>query len=350
MKGVRIVGSGLIGTSIALALSSRGIAVEMTDSNSSRASLANDLVQSDQADQIDLVILALPSSRLGSVIHSEFVLNPKATFIDVGSVMAKPLVEIESVEGLSRRFCGSHPIAGREIGGPEAARSDLFVGRPWIYTPTTLTEDDVLPVVVELIRALGAIPIRMSAEDHDAAVALLSHLPQICASLLAMQLRGGHQEWFALSGPGVRDTTRIAASDPQLWREIISMNREMISPLLIQMRKDLSHLIDTFDNDDGIEDFIAQGRLGRQRIPGKHGGRPRDYAYLPIVIEDKPGQLAALFQECANAQVNVEDLSIEHSPGQFTGLVTLALSPTDVERLGSHLLERGWNVHSRGSS
>jgi prephenate dehydrogenase len=95
-----------------------------------------------------------------------------------------------------------------------------------------------------------------------------------------------------------------------------------------------------------IEEFIAKGRSGREKIPGKHGGRPRDYAYLPIVIEDKPGQLAALFQECAGAQVNVEDLSIEHSPGQFTGLVTLALSPTDVERLASHLAQRGWNVHS----
>jgi prephenate dehydrogenase len=346
MKGVRIIGSGLIGTSIALALSSRGIAVEMTDSDSGRASLANDLVNSIQADQVDLVILALPTSQVGSVINAEFSINPQAIFMDVGSVMTKPLVEIESSGPVARRFCSSHPMAGREIGGPESARSDLFVGRPWIYTPTSVTDDDVLPVVLELIRALGAIPIRMGAAEHDAAVALLSHLPQISASLLAMQLRGGDEAWFALSGQGVKDATRIAASDPKLWREIISMNREKIQPLLIQMRQDLSQLIDGFDNDEVIEDFIAQGRLGRRRIPGKHGGQPRDYAYLPVVIEDKPGKLAALFQECADAQVNVEDLSIEHSPGQFTGLVTLALSPTDVERLGSHLLQRGWNVHS----
>jgi prephenate dehydrogenase len=128
MIGVRIVGSGLIGTSIALALSSRGIAVEMTDSNSGRASLANDLVNSNQTDQVDLVILALPSSQLSAVIRSEFVMNPSATFMDVGSVMTQPLVEIEGMGILSRRFCGSHPMAGREIGGPEAARSDLFVG------------------------------------------------------------------------------------------------------------------------------------------------------------------------------------------------------------------------------
>jgi prephenate dehydrogenase len=320
--------------------------VEMIDSDPGRAALAKDLVNSVDVTHVDLVVLALPSSQLGAVIHAEFVLNPKAIFMDVGSVMTRPLVEIETLGLLSRRFCGSHPMAGREIGGPEAARSDLFVGRPWIYTPTASTDSDVAPVVVEFIRELGAIPTQMSADEHDAAVALISHLPQISASLLAMQLRQGRDEWFALAGQGLKDSTRIAASDPTLWREIISMNREKIKPLLIQMKEDLSHLINRFENDEVIEEFIAQGRLGRGKIPGKHGGRPRDYAYLPIVIEDKSGQLAALFQECASAQVNVEDLSIEHSPGQFTGLVTLALAPVDVERLTSHLAMRGWNVHS----
>jgi prephenate dehydrogenase len=346
MRGVRVVGSGLIGTSIALALSSKGIPIEMTDSDPERAALAKDLVNSAQVIHVDLVILALPSSRLGAVIKAEFNMNPQATFIDVGSVMTKPLVEIETIGALSHRFCGSHPMAGREIGGPEAARSDLFVGRPWIYTPTSSTDSDVVPTVVKLIRELGATPIQMSADEHDGAVALISHLPQISASLLAMQLRLGHDEWFALVGQGLKDTTRIAASDPKLWREIISMNREKIKPLLIQMKEDLSQLIDGFNADQTIEDFIAHGRSGRRKIPGKHGGRPRDYAYLPIVIEDKPGQLANLFQECASAQVNVEDLSIEHSPGQFTGLVTLSIAPTDVERLAAHLAERGWNVHS----
>lgn len=81
-------------------------------------------------------------------------------------------------------------------------------------------------------------------------------------------------------------------------------------------------------------------------IPGKHGGVARKYTYLPVVIEDKPGQLAALFDECAEAQVNVEDLSIEHSPEQYTGLITLALSQNDAEKLYRHLLKEGWSAHS----
>ncbi len=346
MKGVRIVGSGLIGTSIALALSAADIPVEMTDSDPHRVALAQDLVGTQGLEQIDLVVLSLPTSQLSRVIEDEFALNPKAVFMDVGSVKTKPVHEIELTPEISRRFCGSHPMAGREIGGPEAARSDLFTGRPWIYTPSNNCELDVLERVVELIQILGATPIQMAPHEHDSAVALISHLPQISASLLASQLRSGPGDWLALSGQGVRDSTRIAASDPKLWREIIGMNREQIRPLLIKMNEDLANLINEFDADGAIEAFIEQGRRGRERIPGKHGGRPRDYTYLPIVLEDKPGQLAALFQECADAQVNIEDLSIEHSPGQFTGLITLALSAVDAEKLSEHLAGRGWNVHS----
>lgn len=346
MKTVRIVGSGLIGTSIALALSARGVLVEMTDSDRGRAALAQDLVGSKGIGQVDLVILALPTSQLSQVIKLEYELNPKAAFIDVGSIKTKPIHEIELNPEFSHRFCGSHPMAGREIGGPEAARSDLFLGRPWIYTPTANSDADVLEKVVELIKSLGATPIRMTPDEHDSAVALISHLPQITASLLAKQLHLGPRAWLALAGQGVKDSTRIAASDPKLWREIIAMNREQIRPLLIKMNEDLSNLISEFDDDEAIEQFIEEGRSGREMIPGKHGGRPRDYTYLPIVIEDKPGQLAALFHECAQAQVNIEDLSIEHSPGQFMGLITLALSSTDAEKLSDHLASRGWNVHS----
>lgn len=346
MKGVRVVGSGLIGTSIALALSAKGIPVEMTDSNDDRAALAQDLVGSSHIEEVDLVVLAIPTSQLSQVISKEFQLNPKAAFIDVGSVKTKPLQQIDSSSALSHRFCGSHPMAGREIGGPEAARSDLFLGRPWIYTPTVNCDEDVVALIIELIEALGATPIRMTPNEHDSAVALISHLPQISASLLAKQLHLGPEDWLALAGQGLKDTTRIAGSDPELWREIIAMNREQIRPLLIKMSEDLTNLISEFDDDDAIEQFIAEGRSGRERIPGKHGGRPRDYTFLPIVIEDKPGQLAAVFHECADAHVNIEDLSIEHSPGQFTGLITLALSSSDAVRLADHLAHRGWNVHS----
>ena len=201
--------------------------------------------------------------------------------------------------------------------------------------------------VRELITLLGATPVLMSANDHDAAVAVISHLPQISSSLLAAQLSNFPKEWLALAGQGLKDSTRIAGSDPLLWKEILSLNREKIRPLLQKLSDDLQILLRDFDNDEAIETLLENGRTGREKIPGKHGGRNRDYYYLPIVIDDKPGQLARLFQECADAGVNVEDLTIEHSPGQFTGLISLALSEKDSHILSQHLSSRGWKVHGQ---
>jgi prephenate dehydrogenase len=205
---------------------------------------------------------------------------------------------------------------------------------------------DVLEAGLWLINSLEATPISMSASRHDSAVALVSHLPQIVASLLAAQLKGAKSEDLDLAGAGLRDTTRIAASDPDLWKEIITSNVQEILPLLINLQNDLGSLINSLDDPSKVGSIIAAGNEGRLKIPGKHGGKAREYTQLPVVIEDKPGQLAALFDECAKASVNVEDLTIEHSPGQFTGLITLALSASDAAILQKHLEESGWNVHA----
>jgi prephenate dehydrogenase len=112
------------------------------------------------------------------------------------------------------------------------------------------------------------------------------------------------------------------------------------------LQKDLGLLLENLDDPKFLIAFMEGGNQGRSRIPGKHGGASRSYTYLPVVIDDKPGQLAALFEECARASVNVEDLSIEHSPEQFTGLITLALSNDDALKLFSHLEGNGWKVHA----
>jgi prephenate dehydrogenase len=131
-----------------------------------------------------------------------------------------------------------------------------------------------------------------------------------------------------------------------LWREIISANSQSIKPLLKNFAEDLSEFIESIGDEAAVEKLISDGQVGRSAIPGKHGGKVREYTYLPIVIEDKPGQLAAIFNECARADVNIEDLSIEHSPGQQTGLITLALSASDSVKLSDHLSKAGWSVHA----
>ena len=342
---VRIVGSGLIGTSIGLGLVQRGIAVEMVDSDPLAQALANDLTGGVVVVDPELVILALPTSALSQVIQSEINLNPQSTFMDVGSVKSEVVLQVKTFPGLSTRFLPTHPMAGREIGGAGSARADLFQGRSWILTPEADCAPESKNLVLELITILGATPIELSAEDHDAAVAKISHLPQIAASLVAKQLTGTPAEWMELAGQGLRDTTRIAGSDEKLWKEIIYSNRTEISELLISLQNDLTQMIKSLDDPTKIADLIAAGRDGKALIPGKHGGKAREYSYLPIVIDDKPGQLGAIFNECAAMQVNVEDLNIEHSPGQLSALITLSLSADDADKLSAHLTSIGWNVH-----
>jgi len=345
LEKVRIVGSGLIGTSIGLGLVQRGIAVEMVDSDPSAQALAKDLIGGVVVADPDLVIFALPTSGLSQVIPKEIAINPQSTFMDVGSVKSEVLLQVKTFTGLSRRFLPTHPMAGREIGGASSARADLFQGRSWILTPDADCSQESKDVVLELINYLGATPIELTAVDHDAAVAKISHLPQIAASLVAKQLSGTPAEWMELAGQGLRDTTRIAGSDESLWKEIIYSNRAEISELLISLQNDLTQMIAALDDLDKISELIAAGRDGKAMIPGKHGGKAREYSYLPIVIEDKPGQLGAIFNECAAMQVNVEDLNIEHSPGQLSALITLSLSVHDAEKLSAHLISIGWNVH-----
>ena len=345
LSHVKIVGSGLIGTSIGLGLALKGIGVTMSDVDERAEALAGDLVSSASTLPIDLIILATPIGALSSVLEREYSSNPNSAFIDVASVKTKVKVEVSTSSLPPHRFLPTHPMAGREVGGAESARADLFQGRPWIIDPQGV-DADVIALGTELIALLGADRVDLNSAEHDRAVALVSHLPQLAASLLAKQLNGGDATWLDLAGTGLRDTTRIAASDSKLWREIITANSQALLPLLTNLQRDLTSLIASIEDEKYVSEVIESGRAGRARIPGKHGGKAREYTYLPIVIEDKPGQLAALFDECASASVNVEDLAIEHSPGQFTGLITLALSHSDAVKLSEHLKLQGWSVHS----
>ena len=347
---VRIVGSGLIGTSIALALRAKGISVTMVDRDPAAAALAQDLV-GEKAPQssAEITVIASPISTISSVITSELLQGINLGFIDISSVKNNPVLEVEATGFDMSKFLPTHPMAGREVGGAESARADLFQGRPWAIDSTGVSQP-LLSAGRELIELCGGNILEIPVQEHDKAVALISHLPQVISSLLAAQLEGAPGQWLDLAGSGLRDTTRIAASSPILWREIISANSQALTPLIEKMIEGLVEfnlaLASPDKAENAVDEFIRAGNRGRAMIPGKHGGVARNYTFLPVVIEDKPGQLAALFDECASAEVNVEDLSIEHSPEQYTGLITLALSQSDAAKLHQHLLERGWRAHA----
>lgn len=345
VRSVRIVGAGLIGTSIGLALAAKNIAVEMIDVDSRNQALAQDLTGGVSIAEPELIILATPLRALSQVINEQYELNPNSTFMDVCSVKVVPLQKVQASKLPLKQFVGTHPMAGREVGGAESARADLFLSRSWIITPDAQTDSEAVAKVKWLIDLLGATCVQLDAVSHDAAVARVSHLPQITATLLAGSLHGVASDWLDLAGAGLRDTTRIAASDENLWKEIISSNAQEIKTLLTKLHNELGAMIDAVDDEERIAVIMRKGRDGRNLIPGKHGGKAREYTYVPIVIDDKPGQLGAIFNECAAMSVNVEDLVIEHSPGQLNALITLALSADDAVKLSNHLSSIGWNVH-----
>ena len=338
---VVVIGAGLIGTSIALGVKRSGGLVELIDTDGRAAALANDLVEmAEVVTDPDLVVIATPTGALFGVIERYKSLYAKSTFIDIGSTKTKVAVDVLNSE-MERRFCPTHPMAGRELDGAEAAQSDLFVGKSWVITPLAGCSESSIEVTKRLIEILGARVIQMTPEDHDAAVAAVSHLPQVISSLLASQLIDESPDHLTIAGSGIADTTRIAGSNPELWREILTLNHEALLPLLKRYESDLKRLIET----SNYEEILVNGRKGRQLLPGKHRSSVRDYIHLPVVLEDKPNQLAALFNECAKINVNVEDIKIEHSPEQETGLVVLALSPENASKLQSHLASNSWRVH-----
>ena len=350
ISSVKIVGSGLIGTSIGLALSNKNIHVLMSDAEASAASMAQSLVDPGRVfsagHSFDVVVIATPPSAFTDVLIREVLLNPLSTFVDIFSIKTKPEVEVEAFQGLPQRFVGTHPMAGREVSGAQSARGDLFVGRTWILCPTVSSSEQSQSIATELILLCQGLPLVMSAAEHDRAMALVSHAPQVIASVISAQLIGGDAKWHNLIGQGFKDLTRIADSDASLWKEILSENSENISKVIKEIRLELEKVETEIIDPQKAQKVIEKGNSGRELIPGKHGSSSRTYIYLHIVIDDRAGQLASIFNDCASADVNIEDVSIEHTPGQNTGLVSLSiLEMKQAEILKDFLISKGWKVH-----
>jgi prephenate dehydrogenase len=343
----QIIGTGLIGTSIALNLAEKGWPLELLDISDRKRKLANDLVpDAKKLDQVELVIVATPPGASFQAILEAHQINPQALVIDVGSVKSKLQHEVEDFPELSKRFIGTHPIAGRERSGAESARSDLFNERAWIVTPSSDVNEDDVKKVFTLIEELGAHPYLMTTSAHDNLFAKISHLPQVISVALASSISDLGED-LSLAGQGLRDMLRISASEGELWSEILLNNQEEIIEAIEDFQDILESLTEAIEDNDAskIIEIFDDVRNVSKRVSAKHGMKPRDYTYLNVVIEDKPGQLGALFNECSEISVNVEDLNIEHSPNQATGLIRLALSEIDSKALEEHLVAKGWKVH-----
>lgn len=349
---VRIVGTGLLGASIGLALRSQGIDVALADSSPSSVHLASDLgagrpAQAD--DQPKIIVVCVPPDVTADVIEAELKAFPDAVVTDVASVKLSPLRQLQARGVDITHYVGGHPLAGRERGGAISARGDLFLGRPWVVCRDEETPAWALALVEDLVLDLGAVPIEMTPEAHDEAVGLVSHVPQIVSSLMAKQLEGASEDAVRLAGQGVRDVTRIAASSPELWIQILGANKDSIVGVLENLQKDLQSVTDALKDISApgarkvIAEEMSAGNAGVARLPGKHGQNKR-YAQIVVLIDDRPGQLAQLLTELGELNINLEDLRLEHAEGAQMGMVEFSVVPEVRETLVSELEKRNWRV------
>ncbi|KJK58622.1 prephenate dehydrogenase [Saccharothrix sp. ST-888] len=359
MRTAAVVGTGLIGTSAALALTCRGFSVYLEDADPDAARTAASLgagTTEVPEGPVDLAIIAVPPALVGPVLADCQRRGLARWYTDVASVKSGPRAAVTALGCDTTHYIGGHPMAGREVSGPLGARADLFEGRPWVLTPTPDTDTDTLNAALELVALCGAMPIVMDAPAHDRAVALVSHAPQLFSSLVAARLEHADETAVRLSGQGVRDVTRIAASNPALWVDILSANAGVVADVLEDLAADLGETVtalralEAADEGErrsgaaGIEAVMRRGNTGQSRIPGKHGAPPTRYETVAVVLGDQPGELGRLFGEVGTLGVNIEDVIIEHSSGQQVGFVQLSVAPSAVKRLITVLREQGWSV------
>lgn len=345
-----IIGTGLVGASIGCALTEAGVDVRLRDRYRPNALVAAGIgagsVEPPTATTVRLVVVAVPPAVTAPTVAQALKHYRNAVVTDVASVKQPVLADLEAMGTDLSRYVGSHPMAGSEFSGPLTARPRLFTDRTWVLAEGTGSPEAV-DRVTKLVGICGARLTWRSPADHDRAVAEISHVPQIMSSLTAARLAEAPGEDLRLAGQGVRDVTRIAASDPRLWRQIITGNRAEIATQLKAIRADLDRLIDGLDDIRTVGDLIARGQDGVAALPGKHG-RPADKTLERVVVEipDAPGALARLFVDIMGQGVNVEDLSIEHGMDREVGYLSIAVGAEQAQDLREAMDDKGWAVRS----
>ncbi|WP_421084731.1 prephenate dehydrogenase [Rothia nasimurium] len=367
---VLVIGAGLLGASIGLGLRYAGYTVYISDISPTTEAVAEDigagtslraLVREwqgkegqDAPAQLDLapqlVVVAAPPDVTADLVVRALADYPASFVIDIASVKSGILEQIRASGADVSRYLGTHPMAGREKSGPVAARGELFSARPWVLCEHETVRPELVKVAQQLATELGSTITHMDVDEHDRTVALISHVPQVMSSLLASRLQDTPLYALGLAGQGLRDTTRIAASDPGLWVQILSANAEPVVQTLYGVREDLERLISTLEAPTAngarldIAQLMSEGNSGVARIPGKHGGSPSAFAQLTVLVDDTPGTLARLLAEIGELGVNLEDLRLEHSPGAQVGMAELSVNPNEHEKLIEDLTSRGWKV------
>jgi prephenate dehydrogenase len=354
-----IVGTGLLGASVGLAARAAGVPEvvgadvsrqELRDAYRLEAITARAHSVEEAADGADLVVAATPVRALAEVLSRAHAVNPAAILSDVGSTKSHLLAQLESLSTNLGRVIPGHPMAGSEQRGAQAARVDLFHGAAWVLTPDAHVDHTALRRMTHFVRGLGGRPLILDPELHDQVVAFASHLPQLAATALmgAVAQVEAPAALRSLVASGFRDTTRIAASEPDVWVDICATNSLSIVAALDALSERITVLrkLVAADDRDGLREVLAEAQSARLRIPTKPGSSPRGLRELVVHIADRPGSLAAVFRILGAAGVNVEDLVIDHELQGGSG--NLHISVAGREALATALASlssAGWTAH-----
>jgi prephenate dehydrogenase len=348
-----VVGTGLIGGSIGLALRKRGWYVAGLDLDAGQAARALELGALDAiAPQpvgpghdpeagtgYDLAVVATPVSEVAGA--ARVALTQARVVTDVAGVKASV---VEAVA--SERFVGGHPMAGSEQIGLDGADPDLFEGATWVLTPTAETDPAAFTVVREMATSLGAHVVAVSPADHDSLVAVVSHVPHLTAAALMTLASAGaedHASMLRLAAGGFRDMTRIAAGHPGIWPDICATNRDAILASLDGLIASLSHVRGLVDQGDrsGLLDLLQRAHVARRNLPVALV-RPEDLSELRVPIADRPGSLAEITTLAAELGVNIYDFGIAHSVEGERGTLMLVVDAAHSDLMRGALLARGF--------
>ena len=359
-----VIGAGLIGTSVALALRGLGITVWLSDADPEAARLAAGLGAGEllpaagvPGGPADVAVLAVPPAVVASELAAAQGRGVARCYTDVASVKELPVRLARELNCDLGSYVPGHPLSGRERSGPAAARADLFLGRPWVICPLPENDDAAIFAATGLALACGAQPVQVSPAEHDQWVALVSHAPHAVAAAMAARLEHAEPGALALAGQGLRDVTRIAAGDPGMWLQILTANAGPAGQVLRGVADELGHAAAGLDRIAGRDDvaarevaakelaeLLARGNAGVGRIPGKRGGPAPEFVVVQVIIPDQPGELARLFRAAGDAGINIEDVDIEHSPGLPVGVAELWVRPEAADQLSAVLAAGGWPV------
>ncbi len=344
---IEIIGLGLIGASIARRLTDLGWMVTGSDSDRARAERALALghigaVGEDLSAHI--VLIATPASAVVGIAQ-RLLSDPARIHQRVTDVAGVKSVIVAGVA--NERFVGGHPMAGSEQEGPEGADADLFIGATWVLTPTAQTDPDAFQAIRDLVVTLGADPLSLAPDRHDALVAVVSHLPHLTAANLmavAADASNEHQALLRLAAGGFRDMTRIAAGDPAIWPDIFRDNADAILAALDALRERLDEARRIVASGDrtALVGLLEYAKQARRNLPARVPS-PEAIRECRIPVPDRPGVLAEVTTVLGELGVNIWDLEIAHSSEGERGVLVLAITADVAEQAREALIERGYH-------